>query len=186
MQKEDAEDPRGKSGLLAQQPWAPEGSPNPAEERKGTHPTLLVHPEKAPPMISKAHHNGGVMTVTSSATLDELMGQTLVEGGFITSQQLAQAREASKEGTALLDTLVASGLVTPETVTTVLSFRLGIPVMDLRQIQADPGAARLFLAEYARRHSVLPVKFDDEGGLCIAVWPSNSPISPSELATVTG
>jgi hypothetical protein len=139
-------------------------------------------------MLGKAHHNGGVMTVTkSSITLDELMGQALVEGGFITYHQLAHARETSREsGTQLLDALVASLLVTPETVTTVLSFRLGIPVLDLRQVQPDPGAAQLVPPEYARQHSVLPVKFDEKGGLCIAIWPSNNPISPSELTTVTG
>lgn len=128
------------------------------------------------------------MTVTkSSINLDELMGQALVEGDFITYQQLAHAREATREsGTQLLDALVASLLVTPETVTTVLSFRLGIPVIDLRQVQPDPGAAQLLPPEYARQHSVLPVKFDEKGGLCIAIWPSNNPISPDELTLVTG
>lgn len=128
------------------------------------------------------------MTVTiSSTTLDELMGQALVEGGFITRQQLTHALESSREsGVQLLDTLVASQLVTLETVTTVLSFRLGIPVMDLRQVQPDPGAAQLLPPEYTRQHSVLPVRLDAEGSLCLAIWPSNNPISAGELTTATG
>lgn len=128
------------------------------------------------------------MTVTiSSTTLDELMSQALVEAGFITYQQLAHAREATREsGTQLLDALVASLLVTPETATTVLSFHLGIPVMDVRQVQPDPGAVQLVTPAYARQHCVLPVKFDEKGGLCIAIWPSNKPISPGELTTMTG
>ena len=57
----------------------------------------------------------------------------LLEGGFITDQQLTQARDLiAADGSGLLDTLVSHGMLAQETLVTVLSFQLRIPVVDLR------------------------------------------------------
>ena len=68
-----------------------------------------------------------------------------MEGGFVTSEQLEQARDASLEnGLGLLDTLVSSGTVAQETLVTVLSFQLRIPVVDLRHVEVDDRAVAFF------------------------------------------
>ena len=76
--------------------------------------------------------------VTKSATsFEERVGRVLLDSEFLTADQLEQAREASaKQGTGLLDTLVSMGFVARETLTTILSFQLRVPVVDLRTVRS--------------------------------------------------
>lgn len=62
--------------------------------------------------------------VTQGATsFDERLGRVLVEGGFVTPQQLDKARELGKSsGVRILDALINQGFVSREAVVTVLSF----------------------------------------------------------------
>ena len=115
------------------------------------------------------------------------MAQVLVEGGFINQQQLAQAHESvSGDGTGLLDTLVSQGMLAQETLITVLSFQLRIPVVDLRHVEVDPEAVRLVPEEYARQYGVMPTGFDSDGSLRIATRMPNDFQLSSELSSVTG
>ncbi|MQF94076.1 MAG: type II secretion system protein GspE, partial [SAR202 cluster bacterium] len=85
------------------------------------------------------------------------MGQDLLEGGFITQEQLDDARTTSDaESTSLLDTMVSHGMLAQETLVTVLSFQLRIPVVDLRHVQMDSDAVALLPEDYARQYTVLP------------------------------
>ena len=127
--------------------------------------------------------------MVSRATLsfEDRVGQVLLEGGFVTSQQLDQAREVSEaNGTSLLDTLVSHGMVAQETLVTVLSFQLRIPVVDLRHVEVDPAAVQLLSEEYARQYTVLPTGFDSDGSLRIATRMPNDFQLSSELSTLTG
>ena len=73
------------------------------------------------------------MVTRTPATFEQRVGQALLEAGFVSKEQLEQAGQASEEqGTALLDTLLSLGMVARETLVTVLSFQLRIPVVDLR------------------------------------------------------
>jgi type IV pilus assembly protein PilB len=128
------------------------------------------------------------MMVTRTATsFEERVGLVLVEGGFLTRQQLTQAQDTSRaSGTALLDTLVSSGVLAQETLVTVLSFQLRIPVVDLRHAQVDPAAVRLIPEEYARQNAVLPMGFDADGSLRIATKMPNDFKLSAELTAVAG
>ena len=56
------------------------------------------------------------MVSRTTPSFEDRVGQVLLEGGFVTTQQLEQAREASSEnGMGLLDTLVSYGTVAQET-----------------------------------------------------------------------
>ena len=111
----------------------------------------------------------------------------LLEGGFITSQQLDQAQIASTESNmGLLDTLVSNGMVAQETLVTVLSFQLRIPVVDLRHVDVDAEAVRLLTEDYARQYAVMPIGFDSDGSLRIATRMPNDFQLSSELSSVTG
>ena len=102
-----------------------------------------------------------------------------MEGGFVTSEQLEQAREASlANGQSLLDTLVSSGTVAQETLVTVLSFQLRIPVVDLRHVDVDRGAVALLPEDFARQYNVMPIGFDSDGSLRIATRLPNSMAVP--------
>lgn len=127
------------------------------------------------------------MVTRTATSFEDRVGQVLVEGGFINGQQLTQARETSRaSGTALLDTLVSSGVLAQETLVTVLSFQLRIPVVDLRHAQVDPEAVRLIPEEYARQNAVMPLGFDTDGSLRIATKMPNDFKLNAELSSVAG
>ena len=124
------------------------------------------------------------MVNRTAPSFEDRVGQVLLEGGFITEQQLAQARQDSHTG--LLDALVSQGMLAQETLITVLSFQLRIPVVDLRHVQVDPEAVRLVPEEYARQYSVMPTGFDTDGSLRIATRMPNDFQLSAELSSVTG
>lgn len=126
--------------------------------------------------------------VTSGATsFDERLGRVLVESGFITASQLEQARDLSQErGLSLLETAITQGFVTRETVVTVLSFQLKIPVTDLRYAEVDPEAVQLVPEEFALQHNVLPLGFDSDGSLRVATLLPNNFEASAALGSMTG
>ena len=110
-----------------------------------------------------------------------------MEAGFVTAEQLEQGRqEATAKGAALLDTLLALGIVARETLVTVLSFQLRIPVVDLKNVRVDPEAVGLVPEELARERRILPVGFDPDGSLRIATLMPNDFQLSTHLSSVTG
>ena len=91
--------------------------------------------------------------------IDEL----LVEGAFITPEQLEAAREAAKHANRdLKEVLLERRLITEETLATVLSFQLNVPAVDLKQAQVQASALALIPEEVAREHNVLPLSVDGD------------------------
>jgi len=127
------------------------------------------------------------MVNRSDLSFEEGVAQELVEGGFITQQQMAQACEsASADGAGLLDMLVSEGIFVQEVLIAVLSSQLRIPVVDLRQVEIDPRAATLVPAELARKYGIVPTGFDSDGSLRIATRLPNDLQLSSDLASMTG
>ena len=127
------------------------------------------------------------MVGRTATSFEDRVGQVLLEGGFITDQQLSQARDLiAADGSGLLDTLVSHGMLAQETLVTVLSFQLRIPVVDLRHVQVDPEAVRLVPEDYARQYGVMPTGFDTDGSLRIATRMPNDFQLSSELSSLTG
>ena len=123
----------------------------------------------------------------TTPSFEERVGQVLLEGGFISQEQLDDARTASEaESSSLLDAMVYHGMLAQETLMTVFSFQLRVPVVDLRHVQVDSEAVALVPEDYARKHGVMPIGFDTDESLCVAtLMPNNFELS-SELSSVTG
>ncbi|MCH8309964.1 MAG: type II/IV secretion system protein [Chloroflexi bacterium] len=127
------------------------------------------------------------MVSRTTPSFEERVGQVLLEGGFITQEQLDDARTVSeKESSSLLDAMVSHGMLAQETLVTVLSFQLRIPVVDLRHVQVDPEAVALVPEEYARQHGVMPTGFDTDGSLRIATRMPNDFQLSTQLSSMTG
>ena len=127
------------------------------------------------------------MVGLGNASFEDRVGQVLAEAGFLTADQLEQAGQAARDGDAgLLDTLIASGMVARETLVTVLSFQLRIPVVDLRNAQVDPDAVRLVPEEFAREQRIMPIGFDSDGSLRIATLMPNDFQLSTQLSSMTG
>lgn len=126
-------------------------------------------------------------TQKRNSSFEDRVGQVLSGGGFISLEQLGHAyRMIEADGGELLDTLVSYGTLAQETLVTVLSFQLKIPVVDLRHVEVDPEAVKLLSEEDARTYSIVPTGFDTDGSLRIATkMPNNFQLS-AELSSVTG
>ncbi|MBE0415111.1 MAG: type II/IV secretion system protein [Dehalococcoidia bacterium] len=89
--------------------------------------------------------------------------QLLVEGAFITPEQLEAARETSRQSRKdLRQVLLEQRLISQETLATVLSFQLNVPTVDLKQTQVQPAALALVSEQMAREYNVLPLSLDGD------------------------
>ncbi len=130
---------------------------------------------------------GVLMTSKATSSFDDRIGQNLVEAGFITPDQLESARDSGEQtGVGLIETLVLEGLVSRDTLVTMLSFQLRIPVVDLKTVHVDPDAVAAVPEEFARSQGVLPIGFEPDGSLRAATSTPNDFQLASQIATLTG
>jgi len=118
-------------------------------------------------------------------TLGNKLGQTLVELGEITEEDLARALETQrKEGKKLGETLVDLGILSQTTLVKTLASKLGVPGTYLRHGLIDPTVAKLIDRDEAERLKVLPM-FKVRGRLIVAMAePQNLPVI-DRLAALT-
>ena len=91
------------------------------------------------------------------------IGDILLEGAFITPEQLQSALEISSQTRKRVgEILVEQGAITPETLATVLSFQLNVPIVDLNQFKIRPEALQLISENLAREYGVLPLSLDGD------------------------
>ena len=114
------------------------------------------------------------------------LGQTLIEMGVITAEQLEQALAAQKQsGTMLGETLIELGMMSRTALVEALARRLGVPGVYLRHGLIDPATAKLIEREEAERLGVLPL-FKVRDRLIVAMTdPQNLP-AIDRLAAMTG
>ncbi|MBI4180886.1 MAG: type II/IV secretion system protein [Chloroflexi bacterium] len=107
-------------------------------------------------------------------TFQERLGQALVEGGFITLEQLDQVRQVAEAGgKRVTDVLQEKRLISREVLTTALSFQLKVPIVNLKQVTIDEKAVALVPEEFAREHEVLPFALGAGGELMLAMESPN-------------
>ncbi|MEW5795752.1 MAG: ATPase, T2SS/T4P/T4SS family [Candidatus Zixiibacteriota bacterium] len=86
------------------------------------------------------------------------LGDVLIEKGYITPEQLAQAlRQQPVAGQRLGDQLVDSGLITEAQLLDAISDRLGIPRLSLDGMVIDPTVIQRVPVDLARRYNLIPV-----------------------------
>ena len=89
------------------------------------------------------------------------LGEMLLEGAFITEEQLKNALDiGGKTHKKLGEVLLEQKALTPETLATVLSFQLNVPVINLNQYKIQPEALRLIPEQVAREHNILPLSVE--------------------------
>jgi len=98
-----------------------------------------------------------------------MLGERLLDRGFITERQLDLAmREQRRTGSMLGEILTQLGLVTHQSIASVLAEQGGVTFLDLTEADITPAALALLPEPLARRLSVLPVALED-GVLVLAM-----------------
>jgi len=127
------------------------------------------------------------MVSKAGTSFEDRVGRVLLDAEFITVEQFEEAKQVGQDkGTGLLDSLVSLGMVARETLMTVLSFQLRIPVVDLKSVKVDPEAVQLVPEDFARKHNILPIEFEADGALRIATMVPNDFQLAAQLSSMTG
>ncbi len=87
------------------------------------------------------------------------IGQVLLEGGYITNEQLANALAEQKKvtGKRLGDLLVDMGFVSERDLMFCLSQRLHVEFVDLDNITISPDAVHMIQEETAKKYTLIPI-----------------------------
>jgi type IV pilus assembly protein PilB len=102
------------------------------------------------------------------------IGESLVEEGIITLEQLKEAEEEGKiSGKSLRKILINKGFITEEDFVEFLSNKLKIPKINLNNYLIDPQIIELVPEELARKHKLIPVLKVGNRLTCAMVEPWN-------------
>ena len=115
------------------------------------------------------------------------LGTMLLEEGLLTREQLDQAVLLQTEsGLPLGRVLVDEGLIEEAALVQVLARQIGLEYVDLSDVQIDPAAAALVPDYLADRYSAVPIGFDDEGKLMVAMADPANVLAIDDIRSVSG
>jgi type IV pilus assembly protein PilB len=114
------------------------------------------------------------------------LGESLVEEGIITSEQLKQARaEETRLGIRLRKAVVKLGFIAEEDLVVFLSKQMGLPRIELDNYLIDSKIIELIPENLARKYELIPVLKIGNALTCAMVDPWNV-FAVDELRTKTG
>ncbi|RKY03495.1 hypothetical protein DRP77_05995 [Candidatus Poribacteria bacterium] len=114
------------------------------------------------------------------------LGDILLQEGLITERELGEALEEQRRtGDRLGEILVKRGLITFQQLGKALEKQLGIPYVNLSEVEIHPQVARLIPEELARRYTCIPVKIENNW-LYVAFSPPISLKTVEEIKLRTG
>lgn len=116
----------------------------------------------------------------------KLLGESLVEKGLITAEQLEQAElEARADAKPLRKILTKKGLISEEDLTAFLSQQFDLPLVDLTNYLIEPEIIDLIPEGLARKHLLIPIlRIGDD--LTVAMVDPSDVFALDELHMKTG
>ncbi len=118
--------------------------------------------------------------------LNKKIGNLLVEGVFVTSEDLRKAFvEAGEKGKSLRQVLDEKRIVASETYALFISMELRVPVVDLRQAHITNEILNLIPEESARKYRAIPLMIE-ENALRVAMENPRDEEAIAALSLLTG
>jgi type IV pilus assembly protein PilB len=113
------------------------------------------------------------------------LGHILVDRGLISLEQLRAAEtEQNGSGRSLGRVLVSQQIVTEKDLVAALAAQIGMDFVDLADTEVDAHATTLVSDTIMRRHSVLPIRFED-GKLVVAMSDPSNVVAMDDVRTIT-
>ncbi len=110
-----------------------------------------------------------------------------MKAGVITDGQLNDAVEVHKAtGSPLGRVLVELGYATQGAILAVMAQQIGIPYVDFTQRKPDPHAVAIVPKDLASRYILMPVEFDDQNRLMVAMADPQNVLALDDLRIITG
>jgi type IV pilus assembly protein PilB len=110
-----------------------------------------------------------------------------MKAGVITDGQLNDAVEVHKAtGSPLGRVLVELGYATQGAILSVMAQQIGIPYIDFTERKPDPTAVAVVPKDLATRYVLMPVGFDEQGRLLVAMADPQNVLALDDLRIITG
>jgi len=123
----------------------------------------------------------------SLAEAGQRLGQLLMKAGVITDGQLNDAIEVHKAtGSPLGRVLVELGYATQGAILAVMAQQIGIPYIDFTERKPDPTAIAVVPKDLATRYVLMPVGFDEQNRLIVAMADPQNVLALDDLRIITG
>ena len=91
------------------------------------------------------------------------LGDILIDSGFLTAAELAEALSVQKEtGKRLGEVITEMGLMSEFDILRAVSSQYSYPIIDLSSIDVDPKATQLLEEKFCTENVVVPIGFDDD------------------------
>ena len=121
------------------------------------------------------------------AEAGQRLGQLLMKAGVITDGQLNDALEVHKAtGSPLGRVLVELGYATQGAILSVMAQQIGIPYVDFSERKPDPTAVAVVPKDLAIRYVLMPVGFDEQNRLVVAMADPQNVLALDDLRIITG
>ena len=115
------------------------------------------------------------------------LSDVIVEMGLVDKARVDQAVEhARTTGTTPEEVLLAAGAITQDDLARAIAERHGLDHLDLSVFTVDMAAANLIDTAAAKRYSAVPVAFDGERGLVLAMADPANVLAIDDLGLITG
>jgi type IV pilus assembly protein PilB len=114
------------------------------------------------------------------------LGDILLEGGHVTRDQLDSAVDEQRRlGRSLGRVLVDMGMLSEGQLVAALATQIGLKFVDLQDFAVDGSAVTRVPAAVCRRHSALPIGFED-GKLVVAMADPANVFAVDDIRSMTG
>lgn len=112
------------------------------------------------------------------------MGDYMLEKGYISPEQLEEARKAQQSTRGDLAKIMVDMGINPRDVYEARAQEMGVPFVDLSVYKPDPSAINVVPEHVAKRHNVIPVK-KDGNVLYVAMADTNNLTAADDLRLVS-
>jgi type IV pilus assembly protein PilB len=111
----------------------------------------------------------------------------VVELGFASAGAVeAAVKHARETGQLTGHVLIEDGVLTADQLARVLAERFGLDRVDLNAFKVDPAAAQAAGPGFSRRYDAVPIAFDEDGTMLVALADPTNLLALDDLAMLTG
>ncbi|HVL98406.1 MAG TPA: ATPase, T2SS/T4P/T4SS family [Egibacteraceae bacterium] len=122
----------------------------------------------------------------ASTTQQQQLAEVLLAAGLLSPADLHRARaEQQRAGKSLGRVLIELGMCTEAGLVAALAQQLGLEFVDLTDRQVDTLAAASLPAQLCRRYGVLPIAYDPDGRLVVAMSDPSNVLALDDIRTST-
>jgi len=115
------------------------------------------------------------------------LAEILLADGLVDEGQLSAAfDEHQRVGRSLGRVLVEQGVLTETQLVAALAQQIGLPFVDLTEHQVDAAATARVPGAVVRRHNVLPIGYDEDGKLLVAMADPGNVFALDDIRSMTG